>query len=189
MCALPRTVAVVTLVNLILGGLAATAAAAPTRAQVEPLLRGYERAFGRADLKRLGPGTERVLMAIHDDRQADPMVRVRALAALGHAEGPAVQAFLAAVVRRHAGARAGLGTLFLRRAASGLLAVGGAAAIDAVTPLLLHPAADVRAEVGRALGRTGAPRARVALERRLRVERAPVVRAVLEREVRRLRGR
>ena len=76
---------------LLLAGLLFSSVAwgAPSAAEVERALGGYERAPSAEDVKRLGPGADQVLIAAANDPRTSRLRRARAIGALGSRPAPA----------------------------------------------------------------------------------------------------
>lgn len=159
---------------------AGVALAAPTRAAVERLLAGYEPGATAADLKRLGEGTDRVLVAIASDPKTSRIRRNRAISAIAAVPSPAGQEFLRAVLRDQGNATEGADLLDLQACIRALPAFGSTGALEAL-PLLAHANADVRVIVADALAAAKAHEAVPPLRLRLGVEREPEVLRALQR--------
>lgn len=164
------------------------AAADPGRDQVESLLAGYEPRVSAADLARLGPGTDRVLIAIASDPATSPLRRVRALAALSAVPSTDGREACRAVVAARRAAAEGAAALELAACAHTLGASPGDPTAE-LGALLDHPVIEVRVAAARALGQSrGVPpaRAQALVRRRARVENDGFVRGVLDESLRRL---
>lgn len=157
------------------------AAAAPARAEVEHALAGWERLFSADDARRLGPATAAVLISIADDPATRPLVRWRAIGALGFFDGGDVRAFLEREIAAAAGPRADL--LGLATALGALARSAGDGAVGVVAPYLAHPNPDVRMDAARALAAAG-PRGRAAVAARVATERHPSVLAAIRKALR-----
>lgn len=166
--------------------LPALAAAEPPRAAVERLLAGFEARPQPEAMRRLGPGTDAVILQIASDPATPATMRLRALAALAWVPTPAGQAACRRVIRDEAGATEGLPVLEVGACAHTLGAFGPDSAADLV-PLLAHPAAEVRLGAARGLESARPASAKTAVERRLAVEPDDSVRAALARAHRALR--
>jgi HEAT repeat protein len=159
-------------------------AAEVRRDAVERLLAGYEPHGSVADLRRLGPGVDDVLIEIAEDPRTQPLRRARALHALGWVPSVAGRDYLRATLRALAPpgrAPAGPAEVMALSACARALGRFGADAAPDLLALVAHPAADVRQAAAAALGESGALAARPALEQRLAVEPHPAVRAALAR--------
>lgn len=164
------------------------AGAAPTRAQVERLLAGYEPQATAASFQRLGAGTDKVLIAIAADAATSPLRRVRALAALQWVPTAEGQAACQRVVREEGGALEGQPVLEVVACARTLGAFGASASADLV-PLVSHPLAEVRIAAAHGLAAAKATGAIAALQDRLAVEDDAAAKDALARAVRVLQAR
>jgi hypothetical protein len=160
---------------------AGLARAEPPRAAVERLLSGYEPSPTFVeDLRRLGPGTDQVLITVASDPRTSRLRRSRALHSLGHLPSLAGRDYLRSELRalRSAGAVEGPDVLDLVACARALGRYGAEALPDLVG-LLAYPSPDVRQAAAAGLGTTGALPARTPLRQRLSVEADAGVRAAL----------
>lgn len=165
----------------------ALAAAEPPRAAVERLLAGFEPRPQPEAMRRLGPGTDAVILQIASDPATPATMRLRALAALAWVPTPAGQAECRRVIRDEAGATEGLPVLEVGACAHTLGAFGPESAATDLVPLLAHPAAEVRLGAAHGLESAKPASAKSAVERRLAVEPDEAVRAALARAHRALR--
>src|SRR5207249_4154132 len=110
--------------------LAGVAQAAPSRAEVERLLSGYEPRADAAAFRRLGPGVDHVLVAIASDGAASRLRRQRAMAALAWVPSVEGRDLLRAVVREKARAVEGADALDLYTCARALGAFGPEVAVE-----------------------------------------------------------
>jgi HEAT repeat protein len=116
------------------------------------------------------------LVALYDDPNEAPYVRLRAVYVCAHFPTPATRMFLRAVA-----SAPGQSDLFVRAALEALVRGFGDAALGDVRPYLDHADPSVREGAARSLGRLRAPGAAVALRARLRVETDATVREAIGR--------
>jgi len=161
------------------------ALATPSRAEVERLLSGYELPATAADFKRLGEGTDRVLVDIAADPATHPARTLRALAALSFVPTTAGRDHCRRVIRDEGSADAGLPVLQVAACAHTLGAFGPAMAPE-LEGLLSHPSAEVRQGAVRGIEASGAAASVPVLKRQLAVEPDASVRQRLEQAVRTL---
>ena len=178
---------------ILAGALLALALAGPARAaapadpelrkQVERLLSGYEPGDPGAALRRLGEPAAAVLLQLAQE-DGRPLLRLRAVEALGHVPTAAALAHLQALVTRHQGAGEPAAVYELAAAAR---ALGGYAAAGekALPALREHDSADVREGAAAGLGRVASDGCRKALTGRLPREKDRGVRAAIERALKR----
>ena len=170
---------------MLLAMLAGTAAAAPTARELSRLLGGYEKIATAEQLKELGPGTDRALIAFVNDARWPASQRLHALLALRLLPSVAAHDFLREFVEARRSAREGAQVVELAAALSALTPYADEA------PLLLsfvaHPAAKARQAAASSLGAMQAHDALPVLQARLAAERDDSVRAALARAVQALR--
>jgi HEAT repeat protein len=163
----------------------AAAPAAPTRADVETVLKKEGRS-GEQELPRLAASAEPILIAIAGDAAAEASLRARAVAALAYARTARAHVFLENLVLRKTPSSDPDDKLVLRRAAVSLGWQSGPRVVDILAPLLDHTDADVRLDAAVALGLCRAARAEVPLRAHLDEEPDPAVRRQIEASLRAL---
>jgi hypothetical protein len=156
------------------------AVASPPRSAVERALAGIERAPSEEAIRRLGAGTDAVLIEIADDPRTAPVRRARAIRALKWWPSADVRAFLHNLIAR-AGKSSRGPDVFDVEAALVALVPYGAVEMPALVPFLSHASADVRQGAVSALLALRVPEAVVPLRARLGIESDPGVRAALMR--------
>ena len=154
------------------------AGAKPERAVVEQLLMGIEYVPTAADLKRLGPGVDRVLLSIASDEKAFGLKRLRAVYALGVVRSPAGLEYLRALLVEKRDATYCLDLGMLKASLRSLGAYGPETAVD-LMPFLDANGPEARMAAAQGLARGGSPYARAALDQRILAERDPEVRRVV----------
>lgn len=159
------------------------------RGRLERALSGVEGLPTRADLLRMSPRAEELLREIVLRPSRNVLARNRALSALRLFPAAASAQLLRAVIEANRAARTGLARMDLEQALASYAVVVGPAAVETVRPFLAHANLDVRATAASALVLTRSPRALGLLESRRRDEPSPMVRARIDRELARLRGR
>jgi HEAT repeat protein len=162
-----------------LGAAAAGGAAAPTRVEVETILKqeGPEQA---SELRRLATTAEPILIAIADDRALDPTVRGRAVAAFAYTQSARSHTFLENLILRRMPSSDPVDRLLVRRAAVALGWQSGSRVVDIVAPLLDHADPDVRTDAAVALGLCRARAGEAPLRARLSQESDPNVRRQID---------
>lgn len=159
------------------------ALSADAHARMMGLLRSYEYQPTAADFAQLGEGTRDALIAVALDEAELPLVRGRAAYALGWFPDEVSRRALLELL-----AHPDLSDLILRRAIDGLANGFGTDAVSTIAPYLDDERTAVREAAAAALGRVGGAAALRALRRRAGRETDDVVRATLEREIRRIEG-
>lgn len=154
----------------------ASAQNAPTRAQVRQMLSGVEETPSVQDWQRIGDGALPILIALSQDADEPPYVRLRAVGATAAFPRPAVRTFLLGVARVE-----DQPDLWIREAVFALARAFGRDAAQEVAGFLDHEEASVREGAALALARIGGGVAREAARARLRVEPDRVVRQALQR--------
>jgi HEAT repeat protein len=158
------------------GPLASAAPARGLRSEVASLLARPE-AFPpyETDWKPLGPAALGVLEELAADPKAPAPQRARAVTSMAAVDHPQASARLRALLK-DSGAQPSL-------RASAATALGlrvGTEAVSTLLPLLEDRDERVREAVARALGRLGGAQVQQALEERLPIEEAPLVREALQ---------
>lgn len=157
------------------------AAADPPRAKVERLLGGYEFVPTPAQIRELGAGADRVLIAIGNDPEARDIRRIRAFGVLGYVPSVEGEQACRQALKEGLGAR-GLDAYRVGACAETLGIIGAALGHSvwaALVPLLDHGAVIVRSGAARGLGAAGEAAALPALRARLTVEQDTLVREQL----------
>jgi hypothetical protein len=173
---------------------AVLASAAPARAQVSPeraarALSGYENPITFEKVRALGPGWEKAMAALLRDPATRPMLRPRAIAALGFSKEKDAAALLREILAAKGAAAEGLAVLETREAVKSLAAVDGAGALPELRRHLDHAVLDVRTAAARCLGEVGGAPAREALAARLAREGDEAVRGEIRSALAKLGGR
>lgn len=158
---------------------AASAQATVTRARVRAMLQGIEDVPRDADWQRLGDAALPLLIELYTDRDEEPFVRLRAVAATAAFPRPATRTFLLAVARAER-----QGDLLVREAVLALARGFGREAVRDVGAFLGHREEAIREGAALALVRVGGPEARRLLQQRLPLERDLAVREVIQRGLR-----
>lgn len=178
-----RSVIALLSVGLLASSLAlpSVASADPSREQVERLLGGYEFVPTPAQIRELGAGADRVLIAIGSDPQVGPLRRIRAFGVLGYV--PSIEGERACrQVLKQGAAATGLDAKRVGACAESLGVIGAALGHSvraALVPLLDHRAVIVRAGAARGLAAAGEVAALPGLRARLVMEQDALVRAQL----------
>ena len=170
------------------------ALSAPARAEVSPeraarALAGYENPVTAERVRALGPGWEKAMAALLKDSATRPMLRPRAIAALGFSKEALTAALLRELLAAKGAATEGLPVIETREAVKSLAAVDGARALPELRRFLEHPVYDVRAQAARSLGEVGGAPAREALAARLGRESEEAVRIEIKGALARLGGK
>ena len=158
------------------------AAADPSRARVLELLGGFERTASDDQLISLGPGADRALIALAQDRSSSRFTRRRALAALGALRSIATRDFLRARLRELAGSTEMADRLDLATCVRALARIGDDALTDLV-PLLAHAHPFVRLTVVEALAGRVDARVEELLAQRSAIEEDATVRDAIARAI------
>ena len=140
------------------------------------MLSGIEDVPSLEDWRRVGPDALPHLLALYNDVDEVPFVRLRAVGATAAFPQPAVRTFLTAV----ASARE-QSDLFIAEAVNAMGRAFGGQALEDLVGYLGHPEPVVREAAARRLGAIGSPPATSALRSRLRLERRPHVRTTIQR--------
>lgn len=169
-------------------------AASAARADVPPqaaarLLSAYHARVDDETLRALGPGWDAAMIALLGDEATRPLVRARAVIALGHAKTPAAAAALRRVLAAGGAATEGAPVVETRNALRALARLEGPSATADLVRFSGHAVPDVRAAAAEALGIAGGAAALDAVRARLRREPEPSVRAALEAARGRLQAR
>ena len=120
------------------------ALADPSREAVSRLLAGYEVHAGAAEWKRLGAGTDRVLIELILDPGTPPVRRLRAMSALSLVPSAAGRDLCRRILVEESGATEGREVLEVGACAKSLGVIAGIEGIPELLPLLSHPSSDVR---------------------------------------------
>jgi HEAT repeat protein len=165
--------------------------ALPARAEVTvqqmaQALAGYENPVTEARLKALGPGWEAAAEALLRDPATRPILRPRAIYALGFARTPTVATTLREVLASRGAATEGPAVIETREAVRSLFAVEGAKALPELKKYLEHPVLDVRLVAVESLQSAGGAQAKAALRGRQGRESEPVVRDAISAALKRL---
>ncbi len=158
------------------------------RERVEMALSPIERLPSREELLRLSPRVEEVLREIVDQPSPRALARSRAISVLQLFPSEATRRSLRTVIRKSAGAPAGLPLVDLGRALQSYAVVTGPASVEVIRPFLTHSQVDVRYAAVRALGLTRSAQARSVLTERRKIEPSAMVRYQIERELKRSRA-
>jgi hypothetical protein len=165
--------------------LAGGASAAPTRAQIDRLVAGFERFPSEAEVRELGPDVDAALIAYAEDPATSPLRALRAIAALRLAPSSRARAWLRGYVERAAPNAKGAASLQVA-AALGALTPYGADSGPLFVAQLAHEEVAVRHAAAAALTQVRWPDARGPLTARLAVERDAAVAGLLRRALRAL---
>ncbi len=168
------------LMVLVVGVAHGVAHAEPTRRELDRVLGGFEQVVNSDAVRSLGAGTDVALISYIEDRKLSSLRRQRALSALAQVPSATVRDYLVGRVRAQKSAERGAEVLELA-AAIGALAPYGAQVLSTVTPLIGHPAPDVRQAAAVTLGTMRLPSTSTALAARLTIEPDPGVKAALRR--------
>jgi len=161
------------------------AGAAPSRAQIERLLAGFESFPSEAQVRELGPDVDAALIAYAEDASLSPLRVVRAIAALRLAPSSKARAWLRAYVEREAPTADGPRSLRVA-AALGALTAYGADSGPLLVAQLGHEQVAIRQAAAAALVQVRWPEARGPITARLAVERDAPVAGFLRRALRAL---
>lgn len=153
-------------------------AAEVTRAAAERALSGYHTVVTAERMRRLGPGWETVVEALLRDPNTRPLLRTRAIAALGFSKLPSSAALLREVLALKGGRVEGAPVLETMEAVRSLAAIDGVRALPELKRFVEHEVADVRLAAARGLADLGAP-AKDTVASRVRREGDEQVRQVL----------
>lgn len=170
------------------------------RTRLERALSAREHVASAAELQRLHPAAEQILIDIARFPSRRALAHTRALAVLRQYRTAAVAAVLRQVINRCANRvqqrrRAGhhgelpmsLELLNLKQALTSYAAVKGPAALAQVRPYLAYNNRDVRAAAAVAVVASRSPMARQVLRSRQKVERQAMVRHAIRRQLELLR--
>ena len=138
-----------------------------TAQQLARALSGYENPVTEARLKALGPGWDSAAEALLRDPATRPILRPRAIAALGFARTSSAAATLRQVLSTSGAATEGAQVIETREAIRSLVAVEGARALPELKRYLDHVAVVVRLSSIDGLATVGGAKARAALRERL----------------------
>jgi hypothetical protein len=152
------------------------------RARIEAYLGSHDVASA-AELRGFSMTPEKSLMAIALDARGERLIRARSVAALRLLPSPAVQAFLAQLVRDKAKTADATERLLLRRAAVALGFMAGSDVPDRLALLFDNEDAEVRLDAVLGIAMSRAATAGVALRKQLAVEPAPQVRSQILRQL------
>lgn len=155
---------------------------APSAAEVERVLGGYEHAPTAEEVKRLGTGADQVLIAVAQDARTSPIRRARAIGALRFVPSAGAHAFLRALIDEKARAPEGADVLDV---ASALAALAPYGREDLALELsyLAHASVELRHAAAAALGVIADAEALPSLRARLAVERDGGTRLMLARSI------
>ncbi|MHB1846531.1 MAG: HEAT repeat domain-containing protein [Deltaproteobacteria bacterium] len=148
------------------------------RGRVETLLEGPGYEPNQDQIRGLGTGTLRALIAVYHDTTKPEGERARALQAISYIDDGRARAELRLALERPE-----VAPLYKRTALFGLARSGGSTSIPEVAEALDSPDVSVRSAAAEALGQIGGPQARDALAHRLESETDPKVRAALQRSL------
>jgi len=141
-------------------------------------LAGYENPVTESRMRALGEGWENAVEAVLRDPNTRPILRPRAIAALGFSRRPSSAAALREVLTLRGAQLQGPAVIETREAVRSLAAVDGPKAQPELVRFVEHEVADVRLAAARGLAALG-PAAKDALSSRLRREGDPAVKQVL----------
>jgi hypothetical protein len=174
-----------------------TALAAPTRDEVERSLMGFEHIPGKQALLRLGSSVDQVLREIALKPSARRMLaRTRAITLLrlfpSRETAAALKQVIAETDHRSAvegtnRAKDGLDQLHLQQALCSYAVVAGPASLALVKAYLSHPSMDVRYSAAEAVRLSRSTQATAVLQSREPLEKAPMVRHQIRRQLELLR--
>ena len=153
------------------------------RAALERQLQSSERPPTAEELRAHGRQPDRLLVTIAEDARSEPLLRARAVSALGSAPTPTARLFLARTLSERLASKDATDRLLLRRAAVALGWQGGSSAAAEIAPLLDHEDPEVRIDAGVALGLCRLPAAIPLLRARVAKESDQRVRANLGRQL------
>ncbi|HZS36788.1 MAG TPA: HEAT repeat domain-containing protein [Polyangia bacterium] len=155
---------------------------APSAAELDRVLGGYEHAATADEVKRLGAGADQILIGVAEDARSTAIRRTRAIAALRFVPSAAAHAYLRALILEQGRAPAPADVLDVA-AALGALAPYGRAELPLVQRYLGHASAELRQSAAAALGLIADAGALPSLRARLAVERDPAIRTVLSHSI------
>jgi len=157
--------------------------AEPLRERVERALSGIEHIPSQQDLLRLGPGVDRVLQQIVARPSRRALARNRAITLLRLFPSKETAATLRRVIETARKSKLGLDQLNLRQALTSYAVTHGPRSLGLLRPFLAHPSMDVRYDAAEAVRLSRSPAALAVLQQRLGLERAPMVKHQLQRQV------
>ncbi len=149
-----------------------------TRATAERALSGYHNPVTAERMRRLGPGWEKAVEAVLRDPNTRPILRPRAIAALGFSRLPSSAALLREVLTLQGGRVEGAPVLETMEAVRSLAALDGVRALPELRRFVEHEVVDVRLAAARGLSDLGA-QAKEVVASRARREPDQQVREVL----------